>query len=72
MGRTMVFFSYSLLTTQPLPHWIGAISASEFAEAMESLGLSSSAAEAQEIISEIDQNKDGQIDFHGTVHPYLP
>ncbi|TLD27264.1 hypothetical protein PspLS_04927 [Pyricularia sp. CBS 133598] len=42
----------------------GAISASEFAEAMESLGLSSSAAEAQEIISEIDQNKDGQIDFH--------
>ncbi|QBZ56522.1 hypothetical protein PoMZ_01431 [Pyricularia oryzae] len=49
-----------------------AISASEFAEAMESLGLSSSAAEAQEIISEIDQNKDGQIDFHGTVHPYLP
>ncbi|KLU81384.1 hypothetical protein MAPG_00474 [Magnaporthiopsis poae ATCC 64411] len=42
----------------------GSISAEEFADAMESLGLSATDAEAQDIINDIDINKDGQIDFH--------
>ncbi|KAL8346909.1 hypothetical protein RB601_003445 [Gaeumannomyces tritici] len=42
----------------------GSISAEEFADAMESLGLSATDAEAQDIIADIDTNKDGQIDFH--------
>jgi hypothetical protein len=56
----------SRLRLARLPTLAGGIEPDELLEAMKSLGLKSSYADAKAIIAEIDKNKDGKIDFHGT------